>query len=66
MLFPRKQKQMQKKHQHRVKQELFQVQICLLSGIWQEPMRRVGQFMSHFPMMVSQGKRMALRSMDRW
>ena len=28
--------------------------------IWQEPMRRVGQFMSHFPMMVSQGKRMAL------
>ena len=50
MLFPRKQKQMQKKHQHRVKQELFQVQICLLSGIWQEPMRRVGQFMSHFPM----------------
>lgn len=33
---------MQKKHQHRVKQELFQVQICLLSGIWQEPMRRVG------------------------
>lgn len=43
----------------------FQVQICLLSGIWQEPMRRVGQFMSHFPMMVSQGKRMALQSMDR-
>lgn len=40
--------------------ELFQVQICLLSGIWQEPMRRVGQFMSHFPMMVSRGKRMAL------
>ena len=31
------------------------MQICLLSGIWQEPMRRVGQFMSHFPMMVSRG-----------
>ena len=40
MLFPRKQKQMQKKHQHRVKQELFQVQIMFterdLAGTYEE------------------------------